>query len=144
VHIPFGKVVSDQVHTVEVDDVNGTVTAAFDDLATTANVPGLSLSQGPQANEVTATEIVTVLGVKAEANVTAALTTSGHTITAKATAISVGSVKVPADVLAALLSKAGFQVTVPGLPSALRLGQVSVGAGGVELPVQQNDLVMTR
>jgi hypothetical protein len=144
VHIPLGKVVSNQVHTVEVDDVTGTVTASFADLAAASNVPGLSLAAGSQANAVTATETVTVLGEKAQASVTATLTTSGHTISAKATAISLGSVKVPADVLSALLSKSGFQIAIPGLPPALKLGEVSVGVGGVVLPLQQSDLVMSR
>jgi hypothetical protein len=144
VHIPLGKAISGKVSSVPVDNATGTVTAGFADLAAAANVPGLSLSAGPQADEVTATETLTVAGVRAQAKITAALTTSGHTITARATQVSVASLKVPASVLTALESKAGFTIAVPGLPPALKLGAVSVGVTGVALPLAQDDLVLSK
>jgi hypothetical protein len=144
VHIPLGKAVSGKVSSVPVDNATGTITAGFSELATAANVPGLSLAPGPQADEVTATETLTVAGVRAQAKVTAALTTAGHSITAKATAVSIASLKLPSSVLNALQSKAGFTIAVPGLPPALQLGSVSVGATGVALPLTQENLVLSK
>jgi hypothetical protein len=144
VHIPIGKAVSGKVTSVPVDNATGIVTAGFADLAAAANVPGLALGPGPQADQVTATETLTVAGVQAQATVTASLTTSGHTITAKATSVSLATVKVPASVLTALQSKAGFTITVPGLPPALKLGAVSVGVSGIALPLAQENLVLTK
>lgn len=144
VHIPVGKAISGKVTSVPVDQVTGTVTASFADLASAANVPGLSLSAGPQADEVTATETLTVAGVRAKATVTAALTTSGHTISARATQVSIVSLKVPTSVLNALQSKAGFTIAVPGLPPGLKLGAVSVGTTGMALPLAQNNLVLSQ
>ncbi len=144
VRIPLVEAASGHVASVAITQASGAVTVTFADLERAAKVPGLSLSAGQQANEVAVTESVEVAGVPVKETLNATLTTAGHTITSHAAQLTGSAARLSAQVLAALRAHASFSIVVPGLPPGLRLGQVSVGVSGVELPVEQTDLTLTR
>jgi hypothetical protein len=144
VKVPLSKVITSDVHAVTVSDLDGEVDASFADLASAAHIPGLTLTPASQANEVIATETLTLGEQTFSSTITATVIASLHSIKVHPVKISVPDGSPSAEVVDELLAKGAFKIPIPGLPADLQLGQISVGAQGVALPLHQTGVVMTR
>ena len=87
---------------------------------------------------------VTVAGVSASADVVARVSVVGNTLKLDAVSVSLpAGVSVPAAVLADIRSRAGFSISVPGLPRGLRLTGLTVGPGGVTVTIRADNIVLS-
>jgi hypothetical protein len=147
VQIPAGQALHGNVHRIPVQTVTGTVTLPFADLQAAAHVPGLSITGAVpgRTDEVALTEVVQVAGASVTAHLKATVQVQGSSIVVAARDLTMaGGTPVPAAVSKAVLAKASFSVTMPGLPRGVRVTTVSVTATGLSAAVRASNLVLTR
>jgi hypothetical protein len=145
VHLPAAKALSGKVGEIRVDHVTGLAVVSFPDVERAAKLPGLTVSAiSGQPDEARLTESVTVAGVSASADVVARVSVVGNTLKLDAVSVSLpAGVSVPAGVLADIRSRAGFSVSVPGLPRGLRLTGLTVGPDGVTVTIRADNIVLS-
>jgi hypothetical protein len=146
VHLPVSKALSGDVDEIRVDRVTGSAVVAFSDVEKASGVPGLRIGAVVgQPDQARLSESVDVAGVSATAEVTARVSVVGNGVKLEPVDVSLpAGVSLPAAVLDQVRSRAGFTVTVPGLPRGVRLTGVSVGPAGVTVAVRADDITLTR
>jgi hypothetical protein len=145
VHIPPSNALAGKVSQIPVDHVTGSVQVSFADVEKASHIPGVKVQPVTgHPDQVEVGESVDVAGLSVAASVVANVTASGDTISMKAIDVKLpADVPVPSAVLDQIRSRAGFKVTVPGLPTGVRLTGVTVGAGGVRATLRADDVVLT-
>jgi hypothetical protein len=145
VHISASNALDGKVGQIPVDHVTGSVRVSFSDVEAASHIPGVKVQPvAGQPDELEVGESVDVAGLSVAASVIAHVSASGNTITLKATDVRLpAGAPVPSGVLDQIRSHAGFSVTVPGLPTGVRLTGVTVGADGVTATLRADDIVLT-
>jgi hypothetical protein len=146
VHLPVSKALSGKVDQIRVDHVTGSAVLSFADVENAATLPGLKLTAiTGQPGQARLSETVTVAGISATANVVAAVSVVGNTIKLDAVDVSLpAGISLPTTVMDQIRSRAGFAISVPGLPRGVRLTGVAVGANGVTVTVRADDITLSR
>jgi LmeA-like phospholipid-binding len=137
--------VNGRVHRVPVDQISGSVAVSFADLQAAAKVPGLTIVPVVgHADQVSLAETVNVAGIRTTVQVVATVSASHDAVRFAAGAVSADGRALPASVVAAIRSGAGFSVRIPGLPAGVTLAGVTVGPEGLAVQVRAAGLVLTR
>jgi hypothetical protein len=148
VHISPSRAVAGDVREIPIDHVTGRVDVSFADVEAASRVPGLTVRAVPgHVDQVAVGESVSVAGLSVTVGVVATVTSSGNTITLRATDVQIPggvAIPIPDSVLDQIRSRAGFSVQVPGLPSGVRLTSVAVGLDGVVATLRADGVVLTR
>lgn len=145
VRIPLSKALHGKVSTVPVTSVTGTVAIPFADLLAAADIPGLTIiSATPGGNQINVSEVVTAGPAKVTVLVTAGVTVRGGALVLSALSVNQANGKpVPAAVRQQVLAQAVFSVTLPGLPSGVKMTAVTVTATGLLVTLHADSLVLT-
>jgi hypothetical protein len=146
VRIPAGQALHGNVHRIPVQTVTGTVTMPFADLQAAAHLPGLSITGmvPGRTDQVALTETIQLAGVSLAAKLTATVKVQGNGVEVAATDLSItDGTPVPAAVTKAVLAKAAFSVTLPGLPKGVEVTAVNVTPTGLAATVRATNLVLT-
>lgn len=146
VHLPASQALSGKVDEIRVDHVTGLAVVSFPDVEKAAKLPGLKVSAIPDhPDEARLRETVSVAGVSASVDVVARVTIVGDAV--KLTAVDVSlpaGVSLPSSVAEQIRSRAGFTISVPGLPVGVRLTGAAVAPNGVTVTVRADDIVLSR
>jgi hypothetical protein len=146
VDLPASKAISGKVDEIRVDRVTGSAVVSFSDVENAAKLPGLKVAAiAGQPDQARLTESVSVAGVSATADVVARVSVVGNGIKLEPIDVSLpAGVSLPSAVMDQVRSRAGFTISVPGLPRGVRLTGVAVGAIGVTVTVRADDITLSR
>jgi hypothetical protein len=132
-HVPFGDVIKGHVSSVPVDEVDGTVTVGYVDLAAADN-SGLTLTyDGKGGVRVEGTVRVAGAGVSAAA--AGQLSVGNGRIRVTVDNVTVGGQPAPAPLAAAVQRAFAFSVGVPSLPFNIEFRSVRATAHGIVITV---------
>jgi LmeA-like phospholipid-binding len=141
-HLALGDVFGGTIHNLPCDQVDGTLTVPYSELARLSGVPELTVSQ--QGNAVTVTAPLQIPDTDTTVRVTATgqVRVDGQTLRVQAGDVSVSGVDVPQaarDQLAGMLS---VSVPVPPLPYGLQLRGITATSSGVALDGAASNVVL--
>jgi LmeA-like phospholipid-binding len=146
VRIPLSTVLSGNITSVRVATVSGTVAIPLANLQAAAGVPGLSILSGVpgSADEIKVSDVVKVQTGNLTVFLTARVTAHGDSIVVTPLDLTTADgTPVPAAVKTQVLAEAVLSVKLPGLPTGVGIGAVSVTTGGVLVTLHATNLVLT-
>jgi len=146
VDLPVSKALSGKVDDIPVHRVTGSAVVSFADVENAAKLPGLKVAAiAGHPDQARLTESVSVAGISATADVVARVSVVGNGIKLEPVDVSLpAGLSLPAAVMDQVRSRAGFTISVPGLPRGVRLTAVAVGANGVTVTVRADDITLSR
>lgn len=142
VHAPLSDLLAGRVKEVPVDQITGTVTVGYADLARASGVPGLTITPSNGALRVAGR--LTVLGQPISAAATARISVVDGDLVVTADQAQVNGVPASAAAVAAATRLLSFRVSPRQLPLALRITGVDVGATSLSVAAQAQNVVLRK
>jgi hypothetical protein len=141
-HLALGDVFGGTIHDLPCDQVDGTLTVPYPELARLSGIPNLALSR--QGNGVAVSAPLQIPGTDSTVRVsgTAQARIDGQTLQIQAVNVSVSGVDVPQPVRDQLARQLSVSVPVPPLPYGLQLRGISAESGGVALRGSASHVVL--
>jgi hypothetical protein len=142
VHAPLSEVLGGKLDSVPVDDVTGTVSVTYADLARASNIPGLTIT--PADGGLRLAGQLGVLGQTVDAAATAKVTVSRGDLVVTASDPTVSGAVAPQAVLNALVELLSFRVSPSRLPLSLQVTGVDVQSDALAVSAQAHDVTLSR
>jgi hypothetical protein len=143
IHLPPSLLLHQQVRQLPIDEVSGTVSVTYADLA--AAFPADVVSLSDDGGRLRVTGRVSVLGQQVAATGEAAVQLHGDTVDVVVGHVAVSSpvaASIPDSLLTSLASDLSFQANVGRLPFGLRLTNVAVQPNGLAVSASARGVVL--
>jgi LmeA-like phospholipid-binding len=144
VQLPLTALVHRDVPDLPVDDVNGTVSISYSELARLSQIPNLTLTPHGSQLDASARVSVPVLGDDVTVTGEGSLTLLDGKIKLQITRLQAGSIHLPSTVLPAVSAAATAVIPVPNLPYGLGLTSVLPTPGGLLVAGAGRNVVLRR
>ena len=142
VHVPLTDVIRRDVQTVPVDDVAGTLTIPYSEVARLSKISNLTITPEGSKLRATATATLPVLGNDVTVTGVGVITLVDGQIKIELTKLNAGPVTIPAALLPTVSSALSAQIPLPTLPYGLHLTEITTGSDGLHVAGAGSDLVL--
>jgi hypothetical protein len=141
-HLALGDVFGGTIHNLPCDQVDGTLTVPYSELARLSGVPDLTLAQ--QGNAVAVSAPLQIPGTDTTVRVsgTAQVRVDAQSLHVQAGDVSVSGVDVPQSVRDQLAGQLSVSVPVPPLPYGLQLRDITATSAGIALDGSASNVVL--
>jgi LmeA-like phospholipid-binding len=143
-HLALGDVFGGTIQNLPCDQVDGTLTVPYSELARLSGVPNLTMSR--QGNAVAVSAPLQIPGTDTTVRVsgTGQVRVDGQTLRIQAADVSVSGVDVPQPVRDQFAGQLSVSLPVPPLPYGVQLENISADPGGVALRGSAPHVVLGR
>lgn len=140
VHAGLADIVRQQISSVPVDQVAGSLTIPYDVVAAVSEIPGLSIT--PTADGLTLRGTVSALGQSITASVSGRVTlVDGDIVITPGSVAGAGSA-LPPQVASALASRFSIRIPAGSLPLGLTVDDVRAGSHGLSVTAHVDQVVL--